>query len=104
MTLLKPIPKRAGILQMISWGKLCIDWEHEALEAAGSSRVVLFRTGIVLGKDGGALQKMYSTFKLGLGGIIGNGKQPFSWISLSDIADAVVFTIENEIFQALLMQ
>jgi uncharacterized protein len=77
-------------------GKVCKDWEHEALETKGSTRVVIFRTGVVLGKNGGALESMYTPFRHGLGGIIGNGKQPFSWIALSDLINAFIFTIENE--------
>ena len=77
-------------------GKVCRDWEHEALEAIGSTRVVIFRTSVVLGRNGGALKTMYAPFKFGLGGIIGNGKQPFSWIHETDLINACLFTIENE--------
>jgi uncharacterized protein len=77
-------------------GKVCRDWEHEALAAAVSTRVVIFRTGVVLGTNGGALKSMYTPFKFGLGGIIGNGKQGFSWIHITDLLNAFVFTIENE--------
>ena len=82
-------------------GKVCRDWEYEAVEATTSTRVVIFRTGVVLGKNGGALKTMYTPFKIGLGGIIGNGKQPFSWITITDIVDAFVFTIENESFSGI---
>jgi uncharacterized protein len=77
-------------------GKVCRDWEYEALEASAFTRVVIFRTGVVLGKHGGALKKMYPPFKLGLGGMIGNGKQAFSWIHLTDLMNAFLYTIENE--------
>jgi uncharacterized protein len=77
-------------------GKVCIDWEHEALEASSFTRVVLFRTGLVLGKNGGALETMYRPFRLGLGGTIGNGKQAFSWIHATDLINAFLYTIENE--------
>lgn len=76
--------------------KLCQDWEKEALKANSfNTRVAIFRFGIVLGKDGGALQKMLTPFKLGLGGIIGNGKQAFSFIHLDDLLNAYKFVIEN---------
>lgn len=76
--------------------KLCQDWEKEALKANSfDTRVAIFRFGIVLGKDGGALQKMLTPFKLGLGGIIGNGKQAFSFIHLDDLLNAYKFVIEN---------
>ena len=77
-------------------GKVCRDWEHEALTVSASTRVVIFRTGVVLGKNGGALQSMYTPFKLGLGGIIGNGKQAFSWIHVTDLINAFLYTVENE--------
>ncbi|MFA9372662.1 MAG: TIGR01777 family oxidoreductase [Poseidonibacter sp.] len=76
--------------------KLCQDWEKEALKANSfNTRVAIFRFGIVLGKDGGALQKMLTPFKLGLGGIIGSGKQAFSFIHLEDLLNAYKFVIEN---------
>jgi uncharacterized protein (TIGR01777 family) len=83
-------------------GKVCRDWEHEALEATGSTRVVIFRTGVVLGTNGGALQSMYTPFKLGLGGIIGNGKQAFSWIHATDLINAFLYTIEAENFSGII--
>ena len=76
--------------------KLCQDWEKEALKANSfNTRVAIFRFGIVLGKDGGALQKMLTPFKLGLGGIIGSGKQAFSFIHIEDLLNAYKFVIEN---------
>jgi len=77
-------------------GKVCQDWEHEAFEATGSTRIVIFRTGVVLSDIGGALKTMYIPFKSGLGGMIGDGKQAFSWIHISDLIRAFIFTIENE--------
>lgn len=73
---------------------LCQDWEEEAKKA--SCRVVVFRFGIVLGKNGGALQQMLTPFKLGLGGPIGSGHQAFSFIHLTDLQNAFKFAIENE--------
>ena len=56
--------------------QLCQQWESTALEAeALGIRTCLLRTGVVLGKNGGALSKMVLPFKLGLGGRIGHGKQ-----------------------------
>ncbi len=76
--------------------KLCQDWEEEALKANSfNTRVAIFRFGIVLGKKGGALQKMLTPFKLGLGGIIGSGKQSFSFIHINDLLNAYKFVIEN---------
>jgi uncharacterized protein (TIGR01777 family) len=76
---------------------LCQDWEKEALKAKNeNTKVSIFRFGIVLGKDGGALQKMITPFKLGLGGVIGNGSQAFSFIHIDDLLNAYKFVIENE--------
>ncbi len=74
---------------------LCKTWEEEALHVKSYGvRVAIFRFGIVLG-DGGALKKMLTTFKLGLGGIIGDGKQHFSFIHINDLLNAYEFVIEN---------
>ena len=76
---------------------LCQNWEKEALKAKnGTTKVSIFRFGIVMGKDGGALSKMITPFKLGLGGVIGSGKQAFSYIHIDDLMNAYKFVIENE--------
>ena len=75
---------------------LCQDWEKEALKAKNeTTKVAIFRFGIVLGQEGGALQKMITPFKLGLGGIIGSGKQAFSFVHIDDLLNAYKFVIEN---------
>lgn len=77
--------------------EVCEAWEREANRAAEFGvRVVLMRFTTVLGPDGGALQKMLPSFKLGLGGKIGDGKQWMSWIHVRDAARLVGFAIENE--------
>lgn len=75
---------------------LCLDWEKEALKAQDLNiRTVIFRFGIVMG-HGGALQKMLTPFKLGLGGTIGDGSQAFSFIHIDDLKRAYLFVSENE--------
>jgi uncharacterized protein (TIGR01777 family) len=75
---------------------LCKDWEKEALKASEFGiRTSVFRFGIVLG-EGGALSKMLTPFKLGLGGIIGSGKQDFSFIHIEDLLNAYAFISENK--------
>ena len=77
-------------------GKLCQEWENEALKANGSGvRVSIFRFGIVMG-EGGALAKMLTPFKLGLGGTIGDGTQSFSFIHIKDLVKAYEFVIDND--------
>lgn len=75
---------------------VCREWEAEARRAEDSGiRTVLVRTGIVMSKDGGALGTMLMPFKLGLGGVVGNGKQWMSWISLDDHVRVIVYALEN---------
>lgn len=77
--------------------EVCKEWEGEARRAEDAGiRTVLLRTGIVLSKDGGALGTMLLPFKLGVGGVVGSGKQWMSWISLDDHVRAIEFAIENE--------
>ena len=76
--------------------ELCKTWEEEANKANESGiRTIIFRFGIVLGKDGGALKKMLLPFKLGLGGTIGNGEQAFSFIHIDDLVNAYLYAIDN---------
>lgn len=76
---------------------LCKEWESEALKAKEYGvRSVVFRFGIVLGKDGGALKKMLLPFKLGIGGTIGNGSQAFSFIHIKDLINSYFHVIENQ--------
>jgi len=64
---------------------LCKKWEEVAAKKPFFSRLVIFRIGIVLEADGGALGKMLPIFKIGLGGPIGDGMQWMSWIHRSDL-------------------
>jgi len=76
--------------------KLCQDWENRALDAQDLGvRTAIFRYGIVLGDDGGALKQMLPPFKFGVGGVIGSGKQGFSFIHIDDLMSAYKFIIEN---------
>ncbi len=78
-------------------GNLAQDWELEASRAAELGiRTVIFRFGVVLGRGGGALAKMLTPFLLGLGGVIGNGLQPFPWVHIADLAEAFHFVIKQE--------
>lgn len=68
--------------------RVCVDWEAEALKAQEwGARVALLRLGVVLSPEGGALAKMLPIFKLGLGGVVGNGRQHMSWIALDDVVN-----------------
>ncbi len=75
---------------------LAQEWEAEALKAeALGIRVVLARFGIILSREGGALAKMLTPFKLGAGGRLGSGKQWMSWVTLEDVVGILRFAIEN---------
>jgi uncharacterized protein (TIGR01777 family) len=69
---------------------LCEDWEHAARGAeASGARVVLLRTGVVLGRDGGALAQMLTPFRFGAGGPVGSGRQYMPWIHLDDLVGII---------------
>jgi uncharacterized protein (TIGR01777 family) len=75
---------------------VCRDWEGEALKAAVyGARTVVLRFGIVLGGDGGALQRMLPPFRMGFGGPLGGGAQWMSWIHVHDAARLIRYAIEN---------
>ena len=77
--------------------RLCIDWEGSAQMACSSGvRVVLLRTGVVIGRAGGALAQMLPPFRMGGGGPIGSGRQYFPWIHLHDLVNLIVTTIEDD--------
>ena len=72
-------------------------WEAAAAPAAAAGvRVVHPRTGIVLNKDGGALGRMSTLFRLGVGGRLGSGRQYWPWISLTDEIRAVRFLLDTD--------
>jgi uncharacterized protein (TIGR01777 family) len=76
--------------------EVCRDWEKEALKAAaGGTRVVLMRTGVVLTPKGGALGSLLPIFKKGAGGRVGNGRQWMSWISMDDLVAAFLHAVET---------
>jgi uncharacterized protein len=77
-------------------GDTSVAWEREALAAEKLGvRVVNPRIGVVLGSDGGALEKMLPPFRMGLGGRIASGKQWMSWIHIDDLVSLIVFAMTN---------
>ena len=80
---------------------VCAQWEQAAERASDVTRVATVRTGVVLTPDGGALAKMLPLFKLGLGGRFGNGRQWWSWISLTDEVRAIVHALTTDVTGAL---
>jgi uncharacterized protein (TIGR01777 family) len=75
---------------------LCREWEAESARGGEfGARVVLLRTGIVLGAHGGALTKMVLPIKMGVGGRLGAGTQWMSWVTLDEIVNIIFFALEN---------
>lgn len=77
--------------------EVCSEWE-EATQAAHEAgiRVVNIRIGLVLSAKGGALARMLTPFKLGLGGPIGSGRQWWSWIHVDDIVGGIHHAMHTE--------
>jgi uncharacterized protein (TIGR01777 family) len=76
--------------------QVCQQWEAAARPAAEQGvRLVVIRIGVVLARDGGALQKMLLPFKLGLGGPVGFGRQWVSWIHLGDLVGVILAALDN---------
>lgn len=83
-------------------GRLTREWEQEALRAKEfGCRTAIFRFGVVLGQGGGALAKMLLPFKLGIGGTIGNGRQPFSWVHIKDLTRAFEAAINDSTYEGI---
>lgn len=77
--------------------RVCVDWEMESSKCEELGvRWACVRTGIVLDKNEGALQKMMLPFKLFIGGPVGNPKNYWSWIHLEDIASIYIEAMRNE--------
>ena len=80
--------------------QLCIDWEQAASRAESLGiRTCYLRTGVVLGRGGGALSKMLPSFKFGLGGAMGKGTQWMSWIHMDDLIGIILFIIDQNSVQ-----
>lgn len=75
-------------------------WEESAGKANDMTRIVLIRLGMVLGKQGGAFPRLYKIFRLGLGGVIGSGKQIVSFVHVEDVIGTIRFLIEKNLHGA----
>ncbi|NOX59606.1 MAG: TIGR01777 family protein [Planctomycetes bacterium] len=77
--------------------EVCQAWEGAAQPASDVGiRVVNFRLGVVLSTGGGALAKMLTPFRLGLGGVVGSGQQCMSWICLADAVRAIAHILSDD--------
>lgn len=77
---------------------VCIAWEENAFKIKKHGlKVAVVRTGIVLSRDGGALEKIDKPIKMGLGAYLGNGKQFYPWIHIADMAGIYMHILENQL-------
>lgn len=77
------------------FSRLTVQWE-KAAHVDPPVRLVIIRSGAVLGRWGGMIKNMFLPFFLGLGGRIGSGKQYLPWIHIDDLTRLIQFAIENE--------
>jgi len=85
-------PRGQGFLPAV-----CVGWEAAAEPAEKRGiRVVFLRFGVILSARGGALMKMLPPFRMGLGGVIGDGSQFMSWIALDDAVGAIQHALATE--------
>ena len=76
--------------------EVCAAWENAAAPASQAGvRVVHLRTGLVLSASGGALGKMLTPFRMGMGGKLGSGRQWMSWIAMDDLTSAVGWLLNH---------
>jgi len=77
--------------------EVCREWEAATQPAVDAGiRTVQMRTGVVLSSTGGALGKMLTPFKMGVGGKIGNGRQWMSWIDVQDMVGAILHILKSD--------
>lgn len=77
--------------------ELCASWEEAAYKAQKKHiRVCCLRMGVVLGSNGGVLERLRLAYLMGMGGPIGTGKQWLSWIHLDDLVQIIMYCLENE--------
>lgn len=73
---------------------VCVEWEEATRPASEQGiRTVLARFGVILDREGGALSKMLTPFRMGIGGRVGDGRQWMSWIALDDVINALKFLL-----------
>lgn len=78
-------------------GQSCQEWENASvLFETLSQRRVTLRIGVVLAKNGGALQKISAPVKMGLGAALGSGQQYMPWIHLQDLCHLILWSLQND--------
>jgi uncharacterized protein (TIGR01777 family) len=83
--------------------EVCQQWESEIFRPGFDEvRTVAVRTGVVLGRESGALAKLLPVFKVGAGGPVGSGDQWMSWIHLEDIARIFAEAVDNPVYRGVI--
>jgi len=78
--------------------EVCREWEAASQPVADAGiRVLHMRTGVALSSEGGALQKMLPPFRMGVGGVLGSGKQWMSWIHIQDLVGAIHHMLKTDL-------
>ena len=78
-------------------GQTCVQWEDAVKPVTAlNKRLVIFRCGIVLSNDGGALTEFKKPVRAGVAPIFGNGEQVASWIHVDDLCRLYLYAIDNE--------
>ena len=78
-------------------GQTCVKWENAIKPVTAlNKRIVIFRSGIVLSNDGGALTEFKKPVRAGLATIFGSGNQVTSWIHVDDLCRLFLYAIDNE--------
>ncbi|HSA58968.1 MAG TPA: TIGR01777 family oxidoreductase [bacterium] len=76
--------------------EVCADWEKASAPAERKGiRTVALRIGVILSREGGALRKMLPPFRMGLGGVVGSGRQYWSWVSIEDVCGAILHALNT---------
>jgi hypothetical protein len=92
----RPVDERSGPGRGFL-ADVCRQWEDAARPAATAGiRVVNLRLGPVFSRAGGALEKMLPPFRLGVGGVIGTGRQYMSWIAMDDVVEAIAHLLRAD--------
>lgn len=76
--------------------EICQRWEAETDSLAEGVRKVILRIGVVVGRQGGMMQKLLPVFRLGAGGPVGNGQQMMSWIHVDDLVGIIMHALSHE--------
>lgn len=76
-------------------GEVVRKWEKASERLSPKVRRVIFRIGLVLGKEAQTIKKLLPLFKAGLGGKVGSGKQPFPFVHIFDVVNALVWGIQH---------